>query len=207
MTLAPRPADEADANDALVLVYDAWNRLAKVYDDNDADGDPDAGELLATYEYDGQRRRIVETIEGSPDVARDSYYSDAWQVIEVHEGSDTDNPLKQFIWDQRYVDSPVVRFHDGDTDGTIDDTLYYATDANFNVTAVLNASGNVVERYAYDPYGAVTILDGTAGGQTDWAADADGVSDVDNRVLYAGYHFDSETGLFHVRNRMYHPTL
>ncbi|MCD6304199.1 MAG: RHS repeat-associated core domain-containing protein, partial [Planctomycetes bacterium] len=131
---------------------------------------------------------------------RDSYYSDAWQVVEVRKDGDAD-PLKQFIWDQRYVDSPVVRFHDGDTDGTIDDTLYYTTDANFNVTALLNASGAVVERYAYDPYGAVTVLD------ADWSSDADGASDVDNHTLYAGYHFDSETGLYHVRNRMYHPTL
>jgi RHS repeat-associated protein len=45
------------------------------------------------------------------------------------------------------------------------------------------------------------VLDG------DWSGDADGVSDVDNRTLYAGYHHDSETGLYHVRNRMYHPTL
>lgn len=56
MTLAARPGDEADANDGLVLVYDAWNRLVEVHDDNDGDGVADAGELLASYEYDGQRR-------------------------------------------------------------------------------------------------------------------------------------------------------
>jgi len=115
-----------------------------------------------------------------------------------------------------------VRLHDGDTDGTIvdivycttdaddlcdDQRLYYLNDANMNVTALVNTSGTVVERYVYDPYGKVTVLDGTTGGQTDWAADSDGVSDVDNRTLYAGYHFDSETGLFHIRWRYYHPTL
>ena len=49
MTLAPRPGDEADANDALVCVYDAWNRLKKVYDDDDAGGDADPNELLANF--------------------------------------------------------------------------------------------------------------------------------------------------------------
>ena len=39
MTLTPRPADEASADEGLVLVYDAWNRLAKVYVDGDEDGD------------------------------------------------------------------------------------------------------------------------------------------------------------------------
>ncbi|MGB2801765.1 MAG: RHS repeat-associated core domain-containing protein, partial [Phycisphaerae bacterium] len=215
MTLVARPGDETSPEEGLVLVYDAWNRPVKVYVDADEGRDPDAGELLATYEYDGQTRRIVETIEGVPAVVRDSYYSDAWQVIEVQEGGDADNPLKQFVWDPRYVDSPIVRFHDGNTDGAIDDTLYYATDANFNVTSVVDTSGAVVERYAYDPYGQVTILNGADGtdpdvdGETvfEWDPDADGASDVDNRTLYAGYHLDTETGLYHVRHRYYHPTL
>ena len=70
-----------------------------------------------------------------------------------------------------------------------------------NVTAVLDTSGNVVERYMYDPYGNVTVLD------ADWSSDDDGASDVSNEILYAGYRYDTETGLYHVRHRMYHPTL
>ena len=84
-----------------------------------------------------------------------------------------------------------------------------------NVTAVVDTSGAVVERYAYDPYGQVTILNGADGADPDvdgetvfeWGPDADGASDVDNRTLYAGYHLDAETGLYSVRNRYYHPTL
>ena len=103
-----------------------------------------------------------------------------------------------------------MRLHDGDTDGTIvdivycttdaddlcdDHRLYYLNDANMNVTALVNTSGTVVERYVYDPYGQVTVLDSTTGGQTDWAADADGDFDVDNEILYCGYRYDPETGL------------
>jgi hypothetical protein len=36
-----------------VLVYDAWNRVVGVYDDDDADGEPDAGELHLTNACDG----------------------------------------------------------------------------------------------------------------------------------------------------------
>jgi RHS repeat-associated protein len=78
-----------------------------------------------------------------------------------------------------------------------DSIVYYTNDANFNVTALVDESGNVIERYAYDPYGERTVLD------ADFSADADGLSDVDNNILYAGYHFDPETTLYHVRNRMY----
>jgi RHS repeat-associated protein len=105
------------------------------------------------------------------------------------------------------VDAPVCRFRDTDDNGTLDETLYYCQDANMNTTALVSASGSVVERYLYDPYGKVTILDGTTGGQTDWATDADQKSDVDNEVLYAGYRLDPETNLFHVRRRYYHATL
>jgi RHS repeat-associated protein len=36
-------------------------------------------------------------------------------------------------------------------------------DANYNVTALLNTSGTVVERYAYDPYGTPTYFDASYG--------------------------------------------
>jgi RHS repeat-associated protein len=111
----------------------------------------------------------------------------------------------EYAWDQRYIDAPIVRFQDANTDGDYadaeDNVLYYTNDANMNVTALVDESGTVVERYAYDPYGQVTVLD------ADWSTDADGVSDVNNEVLYAGYRFDPETGLFHVRNRYYSTSL
>jgi len=34
-----------------------------------------------------------------------------------------------------------------------------------------------------------------------------GASDVANEILFCGYRFDAETSLYHVRHRMYHPTL
>jgi RHS repeat-associated protein len=89
----------------------------------------------------------------------------------------------------------------------LEERLYYTTDANQNVTALVDTGGDVVERYVYDPYGQVTILDGTTGGQTEWAADADQKSDVDNAILYCGYYRDSETGLYHVRNRVYNAAI
>ena len=123
----------------------------------------------------------------------------------MRKNGDTD-PLKQYVWGRRYVHSPVVRWRDANTDGdyddAADDTLYYCNDANFNVTAlVAESSGSVVERYTYDPYGKVTVLD------ADFSADADGLSDVDNVVLYTGHKYDAETGLYWACRRYYHPTL
>jgi RHS repeat-associated protein len=60
--------------------------------------------------------------------------------------------------------------------------------------------GSRPERYVYDPYGKVTIYDGT------WT-NTRSASSYDNAILYCGYYGDSETGLYDVRNRYLHPTL
>ncbi len=107
----------------------------------------------------------------------------------------------------------MARFRDGNTDGDLndseDDTLYYLTDANFNVTALADTDGDIVERYEYDAYGKATVLHGADdadGAVTEWDVDSGG-SDWDNQILYCGYRFDKTTKLYHVRNRQYHPTL
>jgi len=210
MTAGPQPRYEtADANTQL-YVYDAWNRLTKIYEDancNDMIDDP--GELVATYSYDGQNRRIRKVLAvPNPDVTYDYYYNESWQVLEVRKGGDTD-PLEQYVWGIQYVDAPVVRFRDGNVDGDLldtqdntDSTLYYTYDGNFNVTAVIKPDGTVAERYTYDPYGQVTFK------AADWSdAASQAKSAYYNEILYCGYRFDPESGLFHVRNRYYHPTL
>jgi RHS repeat-associated protein len=93
----------------------------------------------------------------------------------------------------------VVRFHDDNGDGDLldvgDNTRYYTTDANQNVTATIDAAtGDVVERYVYNAYGKATVYDDA------WANPA--APTVDG-PLYCGYFFDAETGLYQVRNRYY----
>ena len=60
---------------------------------------------------------------------------------------------------------------------------------------------DVVERYVYDPYGRVRIYDEA------WTSELSWSGSKKNEILYCGYRFDPESGLYHVRNRMYHPTL
>ena len=74
----------------------------------------------------------------------------------------------QYVWSPRYIDSPIVRFHDGNGDGDYldvgDNIRYYTDDANYNVTATIDAAtGDVVERYVYTAYGKATVYD------DDWA--------------------------------------
>ena len=86
-----------------------------------------------------------------------------------------------------------------DNDGTLDERLYVAQDANYNVTALFDNSGNVVERYVYDPFGQATILD------ANWTERA--ASAFAWVYLHQGGRFDSTSGLLHFRHRDYSPTL
>jgi len=45
---------------------------------------------------------------------------------------------------------------DRSVSGSLDERFYPTHDANFNVTALIDTSGQVVERYAYTPFGVVS---------------------------------------------------
>ena len=85
-----------------------------------------------------------------------------------------------------------------DTSGA--ETLYfYHYDGLGSVIALSDTSGNIVERYTYTPYGAVTITDSLNNVLSDSA--------YGNPYMFTGRRFDSETGLYYYRARMYSPTL
>ena len=65
----------------------------------------------------------------------------------------------------------------------------------------MDDDGTVVERYVYDPYGKVTIYNEGRTSTVDWE------DSKQNEILFCGYRYDPETALYHVRHRMYHPTL
>ena len=124
--------------------------------------------------------------------------TEAWQVIEERVGSSGDAD-RQFVWGQRYLDDLVLRDRDTNGDGALDERLYGMQDANWNVTTVADSSGNVQERYACAAYGIPNFLTPSFGDQ--------GSSTVAWEYLFAGYRWDSPSGLFHVRNRYLAPNL
>jgi RHS repeat-associated protein len=71
-------------------------------------------------------------------------------------------------------------------------------DANHNVTALINTSGQVLERFVYDPYGKFTVLTSA------WANTSDAYG---WRYFFQGGRWDPVTGLYNFRFRDYSPTL
>ena len=89
---------------------------------------------------------------------------------------------------------------DTNGDGTLDERLWVVQDPNFNVTAVVDSSGEVVERYVYDPFGQATVLD------ANWNVRSGG-SAYDWLYLRQGGRYDVTSGLYHFRYRDYSPPL
>ena len=212
MTTVPKPADMENTYSCM---YDAWNRLVEV---------KDGANVVAQYRYDGLGRRIRKYVPDNGDwTVTEYYYSVSWQVLEIRRDDGktrSGNPLseptlattlrEQYIWSPRYIDAPILRDREtdddpetgalGKTDSGLDERLYYLTDAQMSITTLVNTGGDVVERYVYDPYGKVTIYDGT------WT-NAQSPATYANEVLYCGYRYDPNSELYHVRNRAYHPLL
>jgi hypothetical protein len=116
--------------------------------------------LLGEYQYDGNHHRIVKFIPASWDRwdRTDFYENGDWQDLEERFLSGTQSKTivatevsAQQVYDLRYIDAVMVR-----------NGYFYCHNDLFSVQALVTGGGTVVERYEYDPYGDVTVLD--AGG-------------------------------------------
>ena len=98
-----------------------------------------------------------------------------------------------------YIDAVAMQERDLTGDGDFadsDEVAYYHSSTIHSVYALTNSSETVVERYKFDAYGKVTVL------EPDWSADGDNASDVENPYLFQARRWDDESGLYYFRARM-----
>jgi len=171
------------------LVYNAWNQLVTV---------KNGGTTIASYVYDADGNRIQQTESST---TTDFYFSSAGQDLEDRQGSTV---VAQYVWGLGYVNSLVLR-DDNSTSGSYGKSssglgrrLFVQQDTDWNVTALVDTSGTVKERFIQTPYGVATVL--TAA----WASTTDAYSWV---YGFQGGRYDPVTGMFHFGARDYSPTL
>jgi RHS repeat-associated protein len=188
MTTIPQPAAPGSAYTA---TYDAWNSVVKLVDGA-------TGQIVQTNVYDGLRRRTVRNsyTSGTLSETRHYFYSSAWQVLEERVGTST-TAERQYVWGLRYIDDLILRDRDTTGNGTLDEELYALQDPNWNVVALVDSNSNLQERYSYDAYGIPTVLTPAFGSRSN--------SSIAWETLYAGYRWDSATGLYIVRHRLLNP--
>jgi RHS repeat-associated protein len=81
-------------------------------------------------------------------------------------------------------------------------SYYYHQNALWSPLALTDSGGNVVERYTYNVYGSVSILDSTYNPlpRNPWGTEH---SAVGNSWIFTGRQLDEETGLYDYRARFY----
>lgn len=144
-------------------------------------------------QYDARAFRTVikSYTSGTLSETRHSYFTSDWRCVEERTGTST-TADRQFVWGVRYVDALVLR------DRGVE-RFYALQDANWNVASIADASGGVQERYVFTPYGSPLFLSPSFGSRTS--------SSYDWETLYCGYRYRAGSGLYHVRNRFFHPSV
>jgi RHS repeat-associated protein len=152
--------------------------------------------LARTKRQTLRRGHSIQETHGS--TVNDLFYSADWQVLEERTGG-VSTATVQYVWSPVYVDALILRDRSTQNNGTLDERLWVQQDANWNVTALVNSSGQVVERYIYDPYGQVTYLNASFGTISGSAyAWIYGFQDL---------RLDTATGNNHADGRDYRPTM
>ena len=146
--------------------WDGYNRLWRVR--------TLGGATVATYVYDTENRRVRKTLTGG---ATTDYLYDGWRVIEERPVvSGVQGAAQRQLVYGNYLDEVLVADVDADADGDCaesgtDTRTFYHQNTIYSVVAITNASGDVVEAYAYDPYGKHVLLqDGDADGKVEFDA-------------------------------------
>jgi RHS repeat-associated protein len=204
MTLTPQPGDSTAGYN---LAYDAWNRLVKV-----TIGSGGSQMTVAQYQYDGLNRQIItNTYDSFGNLYQTTHYflSAQNQVLEERLGDST-SASQQYVWGLRYVNDLVLR-DDASVAGDLGiagsglgQRLYAIQDANWNVVAIADTSGAVVERYTYTAYGQVAFRN------ADFSKTDGGLGDVSNygsTILFGGMDLNVVTGEYYDRARWYDPAL
>jgi len=146
-----------------VYAYDAGNRLVSVTQT------VNGVQTVTGYVYNGLGRRVRETSNGTV-VKQWVWCPGDIQPCEERDGSN--NVTKRF-------------YGHGEQIGGVN--YYFTKDHEGSIREMTNASGALVARYDYDPYGRRTLVSGTD------------LADFG----FTGYYYDQATGLDFSRTRVY----
>ncbi len=205
--LLPHGAD-GDWGKSMKLTWDAWNRLVKVANATDSTE-------IATYQYDGLWRR---TVKQTASETRHYYYNDQWRSIEEHiEKADQTHSLEQqHLWGPHHRWQYHRRDRDtnpADATHALSETHYALKDA-MSITAIVDTTGAVKERYQYSAFGQRLCVSPTGTGSTESAfawmlgfhvefVDASGAEKADTGLVNYGYrYYDDDCGRWLGRDRI-----
>lgn len=154
-----------------------------------------ANVITATNTYD-LRNQLIRTITADGTIVENSYNAEGYRTVKevggektyyLYEGDkvilevdDAGNQKARNV----YGTNLLIRTVDGET-------YYYLYNGHADVTALVTGDGAVAAIYYYDAFGNILESSG----------------EVNNNILYSGYQYDEETGLYYLNARMYDPKI
>jgi len=152
--------------------YNAENQLTRI-------NFPDL--TFAEYAYDGLGRRIQKDVNGT--ITR--YVYDNEDILLEYDATDT---VRARYTHGPGIDEPLTLERDTDLDGTLETTLHTLQDGLGSITALVDATGAILETYEYESFGQVTIKDNLGNPIPESA--------FGNPYTYTGREYDPESGLY-----------
>ena len=141
-----------------------------------------AGYTLAgsttSYTYDEAGIRLSKTINGNTT----TFYVVDGELL----GQQSPACTLQFLFDENGTKYGLIY------NGT---TYFYDLNLQGDVVGIIDASGNTVVSYTYDPWGKLLSISGPMGSSLG----------INNPILYRGYYYDFDSGLYYLQSRYYDP--
>ncbi|MCR4879315.1 MAG: RHS repeat-associated core domain-containing protein, partial [Bacteroidales bacterium] len=142
--------------------------------------------MNVTYEYDMAGVRSKKTVGNT------EYTYDTLGGLVVHQHWEDTKDL-YFIYDDN--NQPYAVFYKNGSGSLY--RYYYLLNQQGDVVALMNGNHEKVVKYRYDPWGVPTLV-----------SDSTNIRIGEkNPLLYRGYYYDSDTGLYYLQSRYYDPAI
>ena len=148
-------------------------------------------ESLYTYNADGIR--TSKTVNG----VKHTYHLSGTQILSEEWTDRWNRHVMVYIYDAAGQPIGMTHFQDS----TLVDTYLYEKNIQGDVVAVYDYAGDLVVRYAYNAWGAVSETEyGSEYDESSFAVEC-------NPFRYRGYYYDTETDLYYLNSRYYDPAV
>ena len=134
------------------------------------------GDTLASYDYDENGIRTKKTVNG----ITTTFQLDGSKIV----SENRNGTVQSYFYDEN---GSVL----GITYGG--ENYYFRKNFRNDVLAILNASGEVVVEYSYDPWGNILAVTGSLASTLG----------ADNPFRYRGYYYDTESCFYYLNSRYY----
>ena len=146
-----------------------------------------------SYTYNADGIRTSKTVNG----VKHTYHLSGTQILSEEWTDRWNRHVMVYIYDAAGQPIGMTHFQDS----TLVDTYLYEKNIQGDVVAVYEYDGDLVVRYAYNAWGAVSETEyGSEYDESSFAVEC-------NPFRYRGYYYDTETDLYYLNSRYYDPAV